>query len=69
MKTDIFDCARCDQDHAGLSFQALHRPVEVEPGVAAYTFTHWAPCPTTGEPILKRFPDPSGAVHWAGGMA
>jgi hypothetical protein len=32
----------------------LQLPVEAEPGVLAYTFTHWAPCPTTGEPVLMR---------------
>lgn len=51
-------CARCDGDgHPGITFKRLTRPIELEPGVKAYTLTHWAMCPTTGEPILMRFVD------------
>lgn len=42
-------CQRCGGRHDDVTFQPLARPVEVE-GAAA--FTHWAPCPTTGEPML-----------------
>lgn len=46
---DLHGCARCDGDgHPGIEFQPLTRPIEAE-GVA---FTHWAPCPSTGEPIV-----------------
>lgn len=49
----IKGCARCHGDgHEDLVFQPLTHPFTAEPGVSAYTFTHWAPCPTNGEPIL-----------------
>lgn len=54
VRTTVKGCARCEGDHAGLAFEPLRRPMEVEPGVRAYTYTHWAPCPVTGEPILLR---------------
>lgn len=45
-------CARCYGDgHPGITFKKLTYPVDlVEP-----PFTHWAPCPTNGEPILLQF--------------
>lgn len=39
-------CARCGAYHTGLEFVALGQPI--------FEYTHWAPCPTTGEPILMR---------------
>lgn len=45
--TDVFHCARCDGDHLQLKFNPLTRPVQ---GGAEQT--HWAECPTNGEPIL-----------------
>lgn len=61
----IEDCARCGGTHDGVEFQALGRPIEVgaTPTLVRAvnpipTLTHWAPCPTTGEPILMAvFPD------------
>lgn len=54
--TDLVGCARCHGDgHERLTFRKLTRPVEAEPGIRAYTFTHWATCPATGEPILMSF--------------
>lgn len=45
---NITGCARCHGDgHKGLVFERLLHPVEVDPPL-----THWATCPTTGEPIL-----------------
>lgn len=44
-------CARCGQDHNSVVFMPLKRPVEYEGKVV---WTHWAPCPVTGEPILVR---------------
>jgi hypothetical protein len=32
-----------------MTFMPLAHPVELDDGTA---FTHWAPCPTNGEPIL-----------------
>lgn len=46
---DIQGCARCDgEGHLGLTFHRLRHPVELQ-GCA---LTHWATCPTTGEPIM-----------------
>lgn len=52
--TDLVGCARCHGDgHKALTFQPLTYPLrpdrEHEPPL-----THWAPCPTNGEPILMR---------------
>lgn len=49
---DLVGCARCHGDgHPGLRFEPLTFPVEMGlPGAAV--MTHWAPCPTNGEPIL-----------------
>lgn len=42
-------CARCHgEGHQDLLFQKFLHPIEV----GAYTFTHWAICPVTNEPIL-----------------
>lgn len=46
---DIRQCARCGRDHAALPFLRLQRPMEDADGV---DWTHWATCPTTGEPVL-----------------
>jgi len=47
---DQIGCARCGGDgHPGMTFMPLAHPVELDDGTA---FTHWAPCPTNGEPIL-----------------
>ncbi len=47
--TDLVGCARCHGDgHPGIEFKLLTFPVEIE----STTMTHWAPCPTNGEPIL-----------------
>lgn len=50
---DLQGCARCDgAGHPGLTFTPLTYPFELEEEMP---FTHWAPCPTNGEPILMRF--------------
>lgn len=49
---DLNGCARCWEDgHAGLLFRELTHPLECD---NQESFTHWAPCPTNGEPILMR---------------
>lgn len=49
---DLNGCARCDgEGHPGLTFEPLTYPLEIGDAV----LTHWAPCPTNGEPILLRF--------------
>ena len=47
---DQIGCARCDGDgHPGITYQPLTFPIDMGEG---FTATHWAPCPTNGEPIL-----------------
>jgi hypothetical protein len=53
MNMDLHGCARCDgEGHKALFFQQLTHPVLVD-GVEV--FTHWAVCPTNGEPILMGY--------------
>lgn len=42
--TDVGNCARCGEDHSMVAFKRLTHP--------CLQFTHWAPCPTNGEPIM-----------------
>jgi len=51
--TDVRTCARCGGDHDAVTFTRLTHPIDMEPGTP-YFATHWAPCPTNGEPILLR---------------
>ena len=44
--TDIGKCARCGKDHEHLLFVPVLCP--------AKEWTHWASCPVTSEPILKK---------------
>jgi hypothetical protein len=47
---DQVGCARCDEvGHEGMVFTKLTHPFEPTEGDV---WTHWAPCPTNGEPIL-----------------
>lgn len=49
MTTDLTgECARCGESHYDLEFQPLTRPTE---------WSHWAPCPTNGEPIMLKIVD------------
>lgn len=59
IKVDLNGCARCHGDgHPGLLFQPLIYPVGCSCGhcpageLCDDILTHWAPCPTNGEPIL-----------------
>ncbi|MBF6618819.1 MAG: hypothetical protein ITG02_01130 [Patulibacter sp.] len=45
----LLSCARCGGDHADVEWQPLERPVLEDGKTVA---THWAPCPTNGQPIL-----------------
>jgi hypothetical protein len=48
---DLVGCARCHgEGHPRLVFMPLEFPIEI-PG-SGRVFTHWAPCPANGEPIL-----------------
>ena len=44
----VTGCSRCGGEHEGIEFAELERPSRL----AGLTLTHWANCPTTGEPIL-----------------
>jgi hypothetical protein len=46
-KTSVVCCARCQQDHPDLEFRELNNPGEIKA-------SHWALCPTNGQPILLR---------------
>ena len=49
----IIHCARCGGDHSNVEAAPLTRPVvELRDNVEEVLYTHWAPCPTNGEPIL-----------------
>jgi hypothetical protein len=49
-RINLRGCARCHgEGHENLWFHRLTHPVEIAPDTA---FTHWAPCPTNGEPIM-----------------
>ncbi|MFA4971824.1 MAG: hypothetical protein WC683_04375 [bacterium] len=46
MRMTVEGCARCGKTHADLLFKRFKRP--------AGSYTWWAACPKTGEPILMR---------------
>jgi len=46
-RVDLIECARCGLPHRHLVVSRLGRP--------CLEYTHWAPCPVTGEPVLVRF--------------
>lgn len=57
IRTSIVGCSRCyGEGHADLEFEELTYPVEakvvIEGELVDVTMTHWAPCPTNGQPIL-----------------
>jgi hypothetical protein len=49
MISNVRGCARCGGDHPKLEFKKFKNP--------CIERTHWALCPTTGEPILMRITD------------
>ena len=53
-KIDIQHCARCEGNHADLEFTRLRLPVKAG---ACVMYEYWAPCPTTGEPIMLALSD------------
>lgn len=48
---DVEVCARCGDSHSRLEFHALERPMA--PAETTVMWTHWAPCPTNGQPIMR----------------
>lgn len=62
-KTDIKifrlqGCAACGMDHGEITFKKLSMPRDFEGKDGVITFTHWAPCPNNGEPILMMLDAP-----------
>ena len=56
----VTGCARCGGSHGGVVTRRMVRPfTPVEAG--GLTWTHWAPCPTNGDPILIMVTD--AALH------
>ncbi len=51
LKTTIGNCARCGQDHKDLEFKLFTDAIEDTDGTI---WSHWALCPTNGEPILLK---------------
>jgi len=51
--TNVSGCARCGQNHEGLTFRPFARARNPH-------YSHWALCPTTGEPILLVVRDTEG---------
>ena len=52
---DLGGCARCEgEGHPKLVFTELTHPQRIlnEHGDVLHSFTHWAPCPTNGQPIM-----------------
>jgi hypothetical protein len=56
-------CARCYGDHAAMWWVAFVHPIVDEDGT---TWTHWATCPTTGDPVLQRSHDRPRELEPAG---
>lgn len=57
---DMQGCARCDGDgHPQVEFKAFRQPVEI----GTEKLTHWATCPTTGEPILMAYGERPGPAR------
>lgn len=51
IKVDVSNCARCNGNHTGLWFTQLTNEM---PDSGGFAWTHWAPCPENGEPVLLR---------------
>lgn len=66
---DLEGCARChDSGHPKLVFTELTHPQRIlfDGGDVVAPFTHWAPCPTNGQPIMLAIvptPEPSAQTE------
>jgi hypothetical protein len=58
VRIDIIRCARCSGDHPQLMTAKLTRPF-APPEANGIEWTHWAPCPSNGEPIMVFIPNES----------
>jgi hypothetical protein len=48
---DVRNCARCGLNHSAVTFHRMARPVVDLDGTE---WVYYAPCPTTGDPILLK---------------
>jgi len=48
LTVEVDGCARCHGEHGEIDFLELTNPIDVGDAM----MTHWAPCPTNGQPIL-----------------
>lgn len=48
IELELHGCARCAQSHGPLTFTELRRPSVT----GQVSWTHWALCPVTGEPVM-----------------
>ena len=48
----IIHCARCGEDHINIEAKKFTQPVLEDAPSEKALYTHWALCPTNGEPIL-----------------
>ncbi len=53
---DVVNCARCEENHTNLSFSRFTNAPKKS------LYTHWALCPTNGEPILMWIEDDAQAL-------
>jgi hypothetical protein len=51
---NIQSCARCGHDHSDISFTKFTEEEHAPIGQSGSVLTHFATCPTYGEPILMR---------------
>ena len=51
MKTNIYKCERCGEDHKDLPIKKLTNSIEIA-NMNGYKLDHWAMCPNLNEPIL-----------------
>lgn len=53
MVDDLKSCARCGGNHDSLEFKEFKIPIKDSD---KETWTHWATCPSTGDPVLMKIP-------------
>lgn len=53
---ELRGCPRCAGDHEQLELLPLDRPADVGGVLRLRPLTHWALCPTSGQPVLVRDP-------------
>lgn len=59
VRTKLIGCARCELDHDEVIFKPLTHIIPYFGG----PLTHWAPCPTNGQPILMKVIPETWARH------